>query len=73
MADSNPQSISPKQLAKLLTAASGKPVTIEMIESDVAAGAPVRLDGTINLVEYGAWMLKELSVYGDQSQETVAG
>lgn len=45
------------ELVSLLTEAGGEPVTPEMLESDLAAGAPVNLDGTVNLVHYAARLL----------------
>ena len=51
-------------LAALLTRSGGR-VTAEMVESDVAAGAPSNPDGTVNLIHYAAWMVKELSSRGD--------
>jgi len=42
-------------LARLLTAAGGRRITEEMINADVAAGAPTNADGTINLVHFTAW------------------
>jgi hypothetical protein len=46
-------------LAKLLTRVGGQPVRLQMIEADLAAGAPVNADGTINLVHYAAWLVRE--------------
>jgi uncharacterized ferredoxin-like protein len=46
--------------ARLLTRIGGQPVTVEMLQADVAAGAPTNADGTINLVHYAAWLLKEM-------------
>lgn len=54
----NPQSLSPDELAKLLSAV-GSPVSAQLIESDIAAGAPTNPDGTINLVSYTAWLARE--------------
>ena len=31
----------------------------EMIATDLASGAPQNPDGTINLIEYAAWLAKE--------------
>jgi hypothetical protein len=56
----NSDSLSISQLAKLLSAASGKRITIEMIRKDVDDGAPVNGDGTVNLFHYGAWLANEL-------------
>jgi hypothetical protein len=45
----------------LLSRAGGQSVSAEMIGEDVAAGAPTNADGTINLVHYAAWLVKELA------------
>jgi hypothetical protein len=46
--------------ARLLTRIGGQPVTAEMLRADIAAGAPTNADGTINLVHYAAWLLREM-------------
>ena len=48
-------------LAKLLTRVGGQIVSLAMIEADLAAGAPTNADGTINLVHYAAWLVKNIS------------
>jgi len=48
-------------LAWLLSAASGKAVTIDMIQAAIDAGAPVGVGGRINLVEFMAWLDRELT------------
>lgn len=40
-------------------------LTLERLEADIAAGAPVNSDGTINILKYVAWIAKEL---GDDGQ-----
>ncbi len=45
--------------ARLLSAAGGQRVTVEMLEADIAAGAPTNPDGTLNLVHYAAWLVRE--------------
>ena len=40
-------------------------LTLERLEADIAAGAPVYADGTINILKYVAWIAKEL---GDDGQ-----
>ncbi|MBR0242284.1 MAG: hypothetical protein IJQ54_07125 [Kiritimatiellae bacterium] len=35
-------------------------LTLERLEADIAAGAPVNADGTINILKYVAWIAKEL-------------
>lgn len=55
----NPSALSVDQVAQILSAAGGRPVTIAMVESDLVAGAPRNANGTINLVMYAAWLLKD--------------
>jgi hypothetical protein len=44
-----------------LARASGWPITEAMLQADLAAGAPTNADGTIHLVHYAAWLVKEMS------------
>jgi hypothetical protein len=65
-ADNGKPSLSPTSLtladaARLLAKAGGQPVTTAMLEADLAAGAPANADGTINLVHYAAWLVREMS------------
>jgi hypothetical protein len=55
----NPTSLTPADAARLLSKAGGQPVRVETIQADLAAGAPVNVDGTINLVHYAAWLVRE--------------
>ena len=50
-----------EQLAKVLSAAGGRRITEEMICADMDAGAPVNPDGTVNLIHYTAWLVKEMA------------
>jgi len=61
----NPMALAVPDAARLLSAAGGRSVTPEQIHDDLAAGAPVNADGTINLVHYAAWLVKEMSSSGD--------
>jgi hypothetical protein len=56
----NPNALALPDAAKLLSRASGRPVTADMLRADIDAGAPTNPDGTINLVRYAAWLLKEM-------------
>ena len=56
----NPTSLTVDSAARLLTRASGQRVTPEMLKSDLDAGAPTNPDGTINLVHYAAWLVREM-------------
>lgn len=57
----NPQALRLADMAHILSASSATPITVEMLEDDIANGAPKNLDGTVNLVHYGAWLVKEVS------------
>ena len=61
----NPSALPLVDAARLLSAAGGQRVTAEVIQADVDAGAPTNGDGTINLVQYGAWLVREMSSRGD--------
>jgi hypothetical protein len=57
----DPKRLSVEQAAKLLSAAAKIRISEEQIADDLASGAPQNKDGTISLVAYAAWMLKEMS------------
>ena len=40
---------------------SGATITADVINADVAKGAPENADGTMNLIHYMAWLIKELA------------
>ena len=50
----NPTALTVEQLARMLA------VPAEKVRDHVAAGAPVAADGTVNLVQYAAWLNREL-------------
>ncbi|HJZ90095.1 MAG TPA: hypothetical protein VKE40_04435 [Gemmataceae bacterium] len=53
----NPNALTAADAFRLLAKASR--VTEAMLRADLAAGAPTNPDGTINLVHYAAWLVKE--------------
>ena len=57
----NPAALTLADAARLLTAASGRPVTVDMIQAALDAGAPVLEEGRLNLVELMAWLEKDLA------------
>jgi hypothetical protein len=61
----NPAALVVADAARLLSAAGGQRITAEMIAADVATGAPTNGDGTINLVHFAAWLVKEMATLGD--------
>jgi len=56
----DPTRLSVEQAAKLLSAAYRERIEPEKIRLDLQNGAPVNIDGTINLVHYSAWQAKEM-------------
>ena len=56
----NPAALSLTEAARILSASGPKPVTAELLRADIDAGAPTNPNGTINLVHYTAWLVKEM-------------
>lgn len=52
-------------LATLLTRVGGEPISEGQIAADIDAGAPTNADGTINVVHYAAWLVRETKGDGD--------
>jgi hypothetical protein len=61
----NPTALPVADAARLLSAAGGQRVTADMIQADIDAGAPTNGDGTMNLIYYAAWVVKEMARGGD--------
>ncbi|MGN0847888.1 MAG: hypothetical protein ACI4RA_10960, partial [Kiritimatiellia bacterium] len=40
------------------TMAGSRTISQEQLEADIAAGAPVNEDGSMNIIAYAAWILK---------------
>ena len=60
----SPTSMPLKDAARLLSKLGPEPVTQEMLENDAACGAPLNPDGTLNLIHYAAWLVKEIAAGG---------
>jgi len=56
----DPNRLTVEQAAKLLSAAAKVRVPVEQIAADLNAGAPRNPDGTINLVHFAAWLVREM-------------
>ena len=56
----DPNRLTPEKAAKLLSAAAKIRIPAEQIVRDIADGAPQNADGTINLMHYTAWLVKEM-------------
>ena len=61
----NPAALPVAEAARLLSAVGGQAVTVEMLQADLAAGAPTNADGTLNLVHYAAWLVREMASGAD--------
>lgn len=70
MAENSPESMNPNAMpvdvaARLLTKAGGRVVTEVVLRADIEAGAPTNADGTLNLVHYAAWNVKQMAGKND--------
>lgn len=55
----DPQRLSIDQAAKVMAAALKRRIEVEKLRQDIEDGAPTNGDGTLNLVQYAAWLAKE--------------
>jgi hypothetical protein len=60
----NPAALAVADLAALLTKAGGVWVEAEQVRADIEAGAPTNADGSINLMHYAAWLVREMAKGG---------
>ena len=65
MPEQNREHISKENFVTAMRRAGSRTITLERLESDVAAGAPVNADGTVDILKYIAWVAKEM---GDDGQ-----
>jgi hypothetical protein len=61
----DPSKLTPHQTAELLTRLGSDPVGAESVEADLADGAPVNADGSLNAMRYCAWLVRELARVSD--------
>jgi len=52
-------------VVKIISGSGGRKFTEATVRADVAAGAPVNPDQTLNLVCYTAWLVKEVAKHDD--------
>ena len=65
MPEQNREHISKENFVTAMRRAGSRTLTLERLDSDVAAGAPVNADGTVDILKYIAWVAKEM---GDDGQ-----
>ena len=58
-------SVPPGDAARMLFQGMSEKDAEAALRKTLAAGAPANDDGTINLVNYAAWLVRELAVRGD--------
>ena len=67
----NPLALSRENLVTLLKKAGFRDMTSEMLQEDIDGGVPVNADGTISLIKYMAWLIREVNGNGDnESSQT---
>jgi len=57
----NPAALSLPDAVRLLAKVGFRSISEAMLQQDVDSGAPTNPDGTLNLVQYAAWLVKEMS------------
>ena len=57
-----------EMLINLLKGAGSRLISAELLAADFEAGAPRNEDGTINFVEFAAWVVKGDEANADQSE-----
>lgn len=58
----SPTAMTPRDTARLLSKIGGEVVTEEMLQADIEDGAPLNADGTMNMVHYAAWLVREMAI-----------
>lgn len=58
------------QVVALLRRSGSQRLDIEALRADIAAGAPLNADGTMNLIVYGAWLVRALATREGNSHGT---
>ncbi len=56
----NPAALSLADAARLLAKVGAPSIGRAVLQADLDAGAPTNADGTINLVHYAAWLVREM-------------
>ena len=65
MPENSRDHITKENFVTAMRRAGSRTITLERLEADIASGAPVNADGTVDILKYIAWIAKEL---GDDGQ-----
>ena len=57
----SPASLDIDDVMRLLRASGSRHASAERVRADIDAGAPTNVDGTVNLVHYGAWLARQVA------------
>ena len=58
MGEYKPKHLTKDEVVKVLKLPGSRTISLENLERDIAEGAPVNEDGTMDIIAYGAWILK---------------
>ena len=61
MSENRPEALYKESLVTALRRSGPRRHSTARLEADIAAGAPVNDDGTMNVIAYTAWILKEMA------------
>ena len=64
--------LTPDQVVDVLVKSGFRSMTLELLHSDFEAGAPRNANGSVNLIHYMAWILKEINSNANESEQTQA-
>ena len=56
--DLNLKALPKESVVRVLKISGSRTISLEQLEKDIEAGAPVNENGTIDILAYGAWILK---------------
>ena len=60
--------LQPEMLVNILKRAGSRLISAETLAADFESGAPRNEDGTVNLIEFAAWLVKGDDGNADQSE-----
>ena len=63
----NPMALSAETIITLLQKSGCREMTREALQKMIDAGLPLNGDGTISIIEYTAWLIKEVNGNGNES------
>ena len=68
----NPLALSAGDLMRMLRRSGCPQMTDETLQRLIDDGLPLNADGTLNIIEFTAWMLKEVQGHGSQPAQIQA-